>query len=161
MLCKKATSASTVPLDDNNSQTNLCYHTLLAHNSVIQVGNSEQHLWFLDSGAMAHMTCQHKLMHHYMDIHPHKVSLGDNHILLAIGRSLIYSTQLLDDSTFINITLKDILYMPGLVKNLVSMAVITDTGYKVVIMQHHCTVQHPCTCSVCLVTTCSGQMLCV
>jgi hypothetical protein len=96
-----------------------------------------------------------------MDIHPHEVSLSDDHVLLAIGCGLIYGMQLLDDGTFINVALKDVLYVPGLMKNLVSMAVITDAGYEVVIMQHHCTVQHPHTHSVCLVTTCSGQMLCV
>jgi hypothetical protein len=36
--------------------------------------------------------------------------------------------QLLNNGTLINIAIKDVLYMPGLAKKLVLMAVITDAG---------------------------------
>ena len=84
--------------------------------------------WLIDSGASKHMTGQKKTLSKLEEKNsPQKVSLGDDYqyVIKGIGEA-IYK---LDSGNPLN--MKEVLYVPGLKKNLVSISTLDKKGFRV------------------------------
>ena len=93
------------------------------------VSSSMRSVWYLDSGASFHMTRDKELFSDLeeKDIQMH-IEMGDD------GR---YSATSIGTITFEResgkpFLLKDVMHVPGLKKNLVSVAMLEDRGYDIV-----------------------------
>ena len=86
--------------------------------------------WLVDSGASRHMTGNHGALTSYRKKFTTQVELGDDSIYKIEG---VDSTSLqLDSGTVLHID--DSLYVPGLKKNLLSVAGLEDKGHIVLFM---------------------------
>jgi hypothetical protein len=84
--------------------------------------------WLIDSGASKHMTSQKDILSSLMEKDfPQKVSLGDDYQYLIKGMG--ESTYKLDSGT--PMRMKDVLYVPGLTKNLLSILALDKKGFRV------------------------------
>ena len=86
-------------------------------------------VWFLDSGASFHMTGDKDLFSDLdeKDLGVH-IEMGDDGRYSATGiRTISFDRD--SGKPFI---LKDVMHVPGLKKNLISMAMLEDKGYDVV-----------------------------
>jgi len=86
-------------------------------------------VWFLDSGASFHMTGDKDLFSDLdeKDLGVH-IEMGDDGRYSAIGiRTISFERE--SGKPFI---LKDVMHVPGLKKNLISVAMLEDKGYDVV-----------------------------
>ena len=101
-------------------------------------------MWFVDSGASFHMTGDKYLFSDLeeKDLGVH-IEMGDDGRYSATGiRTISFEREF--SKPFI---LKDVMHVPGLKKNLISMAMLEDKGYDVVFsegkdfLQHKTTIQ--------------------
>jgi hypothetical protein len=84
--------------------------------------------WLIDSGASKHMTGQKDILSSLTEKDfPHKVSLGDDYQYPIKGMG--ESTYKLDSGT--PMRMKDVLYVPGLTKNLLSISALHKKGFRV------------------------------
>ena len=85
--------------------------------------------WIVDSGATCHMCSNKKL---FVELQPLKkpmeVSLGDGHTLEAIGRGVVPLKMKLPNSSPRRCNLQDVLYVPALSYNLISVAKAAVNG---------------------------------
>ena len=87
-----------------------------------------EHIWLIDSGASKHMTGLKDSISNVQKKRFHtKVELGDNGTYAIEG---IGSTSLKLESGW-SLHLEEVLYVPGLKKNLLSVGVLEDKGYTV------------------------------
>jgi len=87
-------------------------------------------LWYIDFGANQHMSPLMQLFRSYTVLDsPRTILLGDNSSYQAVGLGSI----LLQLPTKQTLYISDVLFVPGLVKNLISVAQITRTGHTTVI----------------------------
>jgi hypothetical protein len=93
---------------------------------------TDNHIWLIDSGASRHMT---RYRDHLTDLVEKEtnlhVVLGDNarYIVKGVGTS----TFQLDSD--LPLQLSEILYVPGMKRNLVSISALEDKGYKVTFLE--------------------------
>ena len=98
---------------------------------VLGVRESSQN-WIVDSGATCHICNSKELFDDFCTLStPQKVTLGDDHILEAIGTgSVELKLKLPDEESRIG-RLSDVLYVPSLAYNLLSVAKVTEAGKRV------------------------------
>ncbi len=94
-------------------------------------------VWLIDSGASQYMTCNKDWLVNYRDIMPVKVYLEDDSIVDALGIGDIEVTMETSSSP-ISGTFKDVLYVPGLTKNLLSVSKVTVNGVRAFFDVHEC-----------------------
>ena len=85
-------------------------------------------VWYIDSGALAHMSgvreCFSELNEQGVSV---EVELGDDRVVRAIGRgTLSFQRESRHPLRF-----RDVYYVPGLRKNLISVSTIKDRGFEV------------------------------
>jgi hypothetical protein len=84
--------------------------------------------WLIDIGASKHMTCQKDILSSIIEKDfPYKVSLGDDYQYPIKGMG--ESTYKLDSGT--PMRMKDVLYVPGLTKNLLSISALDKKCFRV------------------------------
>ena len=77
--------------------------------------------WIIDSGATQHMSFEREAQTDYLEImRPSVVNLGDNRSILAYGKATYHMKAILNDRIQ-NISLQNVLYLPELDKNLLSV----------------------------------------
>ena len=92
---------------------------------------TSQETWLVDSGASRHMTGYKSTLTFRKKPFTVQVELGNDASYEIKG---VASTSfLLDSSTILHIN--DILYVPGLKRNLLSVGVLGDKGYEVIFKQ--------------------------
>jgi hypothetical protein len=89
---------------------------------------SPSNVWYIDSGASSHMS---GVREHFTDLRDPEIRLeivlGDNTIVRAAGRGTVsFQRELMSPLVF-----RDVLYVPGLKKNLISVSSIQDRGFEV------------------------------
>ena len=78
--------------------------------------------WLIDSGATSHMTYNRKLFKEYTEFNtPQKVSLGDGHILEAMGTGKVEIETMVGRNTSKLNTMHDVLFVPDMKVNLFSV----------------------------------------
>ena len=95
---------------------------------------STSNTWYIDSGASSHMTgaCEmfSELSQTETDV---EVVLGDDSAIRAVGRGTITFQR----ESMSPMVLRDVLYVPGLKKNLVSLSMIEDQILGVSFLDKH------------------------
>ena len=100
-------------------------HSLLAGH---QGGPSTSTTWYIDSGASSHMTGAREVFSELSEAgRDVEVVLGDNTVVRAVGRGTITFQR----ESMSPMTLRDVLHVLGLKKNLVSVSTIEDRGLGV------------------------------
>ena len=93
--------------------------------------SSAENDWWIDSGASQHMTPSKKGMTDYVTFrNPLHVKLADDSVLLAYGKGNLH-LSVFDGTEKVNITLKDVLYVPKIQKRLLSLPSMTQKNVEV------------------------------
>ena len=89
---------------------------------------STTNTWYIDSGASSHMTGAREMFSELsqagIDV---EVVLGDDTLVRAVGRGTITFQR----ESMSPMNLRDVLFVPGLKKNLISVSMIEDRGLGV------------------------------
>ena len=100
----------------------------------------ERSIWYVDSGASQHMSCQKDCMQNYTDFPiPEKVYLGDNRTVEAHGKGTVWLKVKSVDG-YKPAELSDVLYVPNLAKNLFSVSAVTKKGLTMVFDDGKCAI---------------------
>ena len=95
--------------------------------------------WIVDSGATCHMTNDYSIFVSYEEIKdPIPVMLGDDTPLEAIGRGDISVRMKLNNDKCRVLTLKNVLHVPKLAYNLLSVSTATKAGKKTIFSENTC-----------------------
>ena len=102
---------------------------------------STTNTWYIDSGASSHMTGARdmffELSQAEIDV---EVVLGDDIVVRAVGRGTITFQR----ESMSPMILRDVLYVTGLKKNLISFSMIEDRGLGVSFLDGHVRVSQVC-----------------
>jgi hypothetical protein len=90
-------------------------------------------IWYIDSGASRHMIGVREYFTELTKIGDLEVVLGDDSVVKAVGSGTISFQR----ESLPPMLLRDVLYAPGLKKNLVSLSIIEDRGYEVLFHDGH------------------------
>jgi hypothetical protein len=94
--------------------------------------------WFVDSGASVHMTCNKNWYANFKETHNGaNIYLGDDRTHQIKGYGDIHVTLL--NGTVRHI--RNVVYVPGIKKNLISVSTITDRNLKVEFFKNYCIVK--------------------
>ena len=94
--------------------------------------------WIIDSGATQHMTFDIDSLSDYIEFKVRcTVNLGDNGTILAYGKGTYHIVADLEDKVQ-HIALHDVLYLPDLKKNLLSVQAMTRQGASVELERNKC-----------------------
>jgi hypothetical protein len=95
----------------------VCLSTRTTHSSV----------WYIDSGASRHMTGVHEHLTNLTQISDLEVVLGDDRVVKAVGSGTVSFQR----ESLSPMLLREVLYVFGLKKNLISVSAIEEMGYEV------------------------------
>jgi transposase InsO family protein len=97
--------------------------------------------WIVDSGATKHMTYRREFFGAFDPSHRQKVRLADNSVTISEGigsGSLIYIDE---QGQQVTRMMDDVLYVPKLANNLISVPILTGNGFSVTFTGDKCQVQ--------------------
>ena len=95
-------------------------------------GKIEGTSWCVDAGASQHMINKREFIENYREfLKPQIVRLGDDREAKAYGKGNISVKPLNSGGICKSAELKDVLYVPALTKNLLSLSEITRKGYSI------------------------------
>ena len=129
---QKATPAHTRSSDSESSG-------FIASHALSALSPNEKYAWIVDSGATCHM-CHNKNSFSalYELKEPIDVVLGDGHSLTATGRGKVVLDMVLPNGESKSCTLHDVLYVPKLAYNLISVTKASHTGKVVKFTKSAC-----------------------
>ena len=85
-------------------------------------------VWFVDSGASRHMTVAREQFTQFSEEELNlEVELGDNRIVKVVGVGIVSFQR----KSLPPLKVREVLYVPGLKKNLISVSTVEDQGYEV------------------------------
>jgi hypothetical protein len=140
--------ARTCPLNKKNSR----YQSYVAEgNSEVQAekrgddvalsctsNQDTSKLWYIDSGATKHMTSNKNLIVNYVQYpQPSEIFLGDDIVIKAFAEGKV-SLEFYDGSNVLTVGLHNVLYVPEIAKNLVSVSAMTQKGAEVLFENDKC-----------------------
>ena len=112
--------------DSDDSVVGLVTGQLLSATTSNEVGS-----WIVDSGATCHLCNDRSIFTVFNSLeNPQEIVLGDGHTLDAVGVGDVV-LNLVVDSKIKKRRLRDVLYVPKLAYNLLSVSKATKTGKKV------------------------------
>ncbi len=95
--------------------------------------------WIVDSGATCHMCNDKKQFVEFNSLEPpQEVTLGDGYSVEATGCGVVRLKMTLTDNKTKECKLKDVLYVPQLSYNLLSVSKATQLGKKVKFTEDRC-----------------------
>lgn len=95
--------------------------------------------WSLDSGASSHMTGCRSIITDYKEHDNRTVTLADGTTITSKGTGVV-TFRTTDGSTARTLTARNVLHVPGMVDNLISVSKLTDSGLQVVFSGNVCQV---------------------
>eukprot|EP00795_Rhopilema_esculentum_P012375 gene12375-3031_t len=97
----------------------------------VNTNASKKNEWWIDSGASKHMTPENAKMLNYTKFsNPLPVKLADNNVLYAYGKGNL-RFPVFDGTRKFNLFLEDVLYVPKIKRNLLSLPTMTQRGAEV------------------------------
>ena len=100
--------------------------------------DKQKGLWIIDSGASQHMTHDKNSLSDFVEFdQPSKIILGDNHSIRAFGKGTYRLTTDIGGQPQ-KIALYDVLYLPDLRRNLLSVRTMTNRGANVEFVANKC-----------------------
>lgn len=100
--------------------------------------NINDNKWFLDSGASTHMTCREDWMYNVTEPSVKSVTVANRKPLAVKGVGCV-DIHISQDNV---IQVNNVLYVPGLAANLLSVSTIVSKGHKVTFNNKGCEVQN-------------------
>ena len=112
----------------------------LSANHILSASNSiSNKSWIIDSGASCHMCNDKSQMIDYVSLASSQdVTLGDGHRLAAVGSGTVILTVEVSPDKFKTCKLSDVLHVPNLSYNLLSVAKATENGKRSVFTSTGC-----------------------
>ena len=102
---------------------------LVVHHALSASSSNQLNSWIVDSGATCHM-CNNKML--FSKLYGLKqsleVTLGDGHVLETTGRGIVVLEMKLPQGKCMKCKLCDVLYVPMLSYNLLSVSKVTEFG---------------------------------
>lgn len=95
--------------------------------------------WSIDSGATSHMTGCREILRDFKEEDGRTVTVADGKTIVAQGSGTVIF-HVCDGNVDNTLKAKDVLYVPGLVENLISVPKLTDSGFEVSFMGNDCCV---------------------
>ena len=92
--------------------------------------------WVIDSGASQHISAQQDRFINYIPISPITIQIGDGSQIHAIGKG-----DMVIRANAIDITLREVLHVPSIGSNLLSVARIVDHGHHVLFAPSGCQIR--------------------
>jgi hypothetical protein len=126
---KKKQVASSVDVDEFTHRFKKEYSLLV----YLSFRASSTSIWYIDSGASHHMTGVREYFTDLTEIGDLEVVLGDDSVVKAVGSGIVSFQR----ESLPPMLLRDVLYVSGLKKNLVSVSTIEDRGYEVLFRDGH------------------------
>ena len=120
---EKANKAADIDFDDEDEKANITKYSANKSNALAYSP------FYFDSAATKHMCFQRKLFKDFETIKPRKVVLGDDSYVPAIGVGTISFISEIDGKE-ITTNLHNVLFVPELKNNLISLAVLLRENYK-------------------------------
>ena len=121
----------TTETSTNESFQNL---KLFISEAALSVETDDENAWFIDSGALAHMSCVKEWFDEYNEsTYATHIYLGDNRSHKIQGYGVICVNLPNGQKKQIH----NVLYVPGIKKNFISISTITDQNLNVEFMQSH------------------------
>lgn len=104
---------------------------------------TKSEIWLGDSGASQHMTFNRKWFSSFKQIdEKYPITIGDGKVLYAKGRGDILIKAAISDDKWIEASLRDVLYVPELDKNLFSIGTAADKGFTIIYTADRCLIQN-------------------
>ena len=104
-------------------------HSMIVGNSLI--ATTTYSTWYIDGGASSHMIGDRDIFTKVSESDLEmEVVLGDDTVVRAVGRGTVHFERESMQPMF----LRDVLFVPGLKKNLVSVSMIEDIGFRVYVL---------------------------
>ena len=130
--------------DDSTTEVRPEACSLQPEEAALQAGDeddSEETTWWLDSGATSHMTGERDDFSTFEDKpRPGAVSLADKSEIASAGRGDIRANIFSGSDKKIPILLKNVLYVPGLKRRLLSISAFTESGAVIIFQGSLCTI---------------------
>ena len=132
-------AAASVAREDSHSDSEESVLISIDDRALYTTSSHEQSTWIVDSGATTHM-CHDKqsFTNLYQLENPIDVVLGDGRALTAVGRGEVVLDMVLPNGESKLCTLCDVLYVPQLSHNLISVTKATQTGKVVKFTKSAC-----------------------
>ena len=92
--------------------------------------------WVIDSGASQHISAQRERFQNYQPISPLKIQIGDGSEIEAVGKGDVTL-----ETEKASITLTDVLYVPDIGTNLLSVAKAADRGHNLTFSPTGCQIR--------------------
>jgi len=133
----------TVSVDDNSDTDSDDFGLVNATDCVLSVSSECE--WIVDSGATSHMCSNKKAFTTLYQLkEPIKVTVGDGRALTAVGRGDVVLDVELPNSESKSCTMHDVLYVPELSYNLMSVAKVSQKGKIVKFTSNACYILGQC-----------------
>ena len=102
--------------------------------------NDECSIWYSDSGASQHMSCNKSWIKNYNEFSvPESVRLDDNRTAEALGKGSIW-LRVKADGKYIHAELSEVFHIPSLAKNLFSVRAVVDINLTMIFKDEKCTI---------------------
>jgi len=125
-----------IRVDENDSEESA--GLIATHSVSIGSVHNLSNRWIIDSGATAAICLTIEIFETVKEIKPVPVSLGDGRIVKAVGCGNIIMTMNLHDTKHRKCTLSDVLYVPELSYNLISVSKASKAGKITKFTEDHC-----------------------
>ena len=99
---------------------------LIATHALLANGQDNSEKWILDSGATCHICCNQQLFDELEVKSSQDVTLGDSRVIKSAGSGTVKVKLTQRDGSYRDCTLHDVLYVPDLSFNLLSIAKATE-----------------------------------
>ena len=97
--------------------------------------------WFMDSGASDHMSMKIEWFSDYESFNlPLEIKVGNGSLIKAYGKGIIKLRSFVDGK-IINCHLENVLYVPKITMNLISLGSVLDKGFELFSNQEVCTLK--------------------
>ena len=119
---------SSVPLKSKQNQKHGASVGLIATHALLANGDDYSEKWILDSGATCHICCNQKLFDELEVKSSQDITLGDGRVIKSAGCGTVKVKLTQRDGSYRDCTLHDVLYVPDLSFNLLSIAKAAEYG---------------------------------
>ena len=108
--------------------------------SVLETTHESQ--WIIDSGATSHMCTDRRIFTEFRPLSKSlEVKLGDGDVLMVVGQGTVQLITKCGRDKYLKCTLSDVLYVPKLSCNLLSVSKTTEKGNDVKFYEDTCIIQ--------------------
>lgn len=125
-------------LKNKQNENNISAHEVkkdVAFGAVFLTGNFDKNNWYIDSGASKHMTMRREWLSNISTSSITEVTVAND---MKMDVASMGKLKMKCDN--VNVTLNEVLYVPNLTTNLLSVSEITSKGFKVIFYATGCNI---------------------